>query len=161
MKTFPLPPFPRSLLPCTSRDAPCLCQGWRRPPARQCSTLHEIQPAIPCRAESMRPSWTKKTDPLTHSSALAGRGNDPSCRLQGVRLILLGIRGLDVAESRGQQAPDLPALRRLPVPPMYPTKRRRRSRGREGICNSCSSALPLSDLEWAPLSLHPYISQLG
>jgi hypothetical protein len=74
MKTFPLPPFPRSPLPCTSRDAPCLCQGWRSLPARQCSTLHEIQPAIPCRAESMRPSWTKKTDRLTHSSALAGRG---------------------------------------------------------------------------------------
>jgi hypothetical protein len=31
------------------------------------------------------------------------------------------------------------------------------NRDREGICNSCSSALPISDLGWAPSSLHPCV----
>jgi len=97
------------------------CEGWRSPPARQCSTLHEIQPAIPCRAELMRPSCTKKTDRLTHSSAPVCRRNDPHAGPKASKLILPRIRGLDVAESRGQKAPDLPALCRLPVPSMYPT----------------------------------------
>jgi len=98
--------------------------------ARRCEGFNP-----PSHAElSMRPSWTKKTDRLTHSSALAARGNDPHAGPQASQHILPRIRGLNVTESRGQQAPDLPALRRLPVPPMYPTKRRRRSRDREGIC---------------------------
>jgi hypothetical protein len=37
-------------------------------------------------------------------------------------------------------------------------QRRRRSRDRKRICNSCSSALPISDLEWASPFLHPGIS---
>jgi len=160
MKTLPLPLL-RSLLPALHEIRLAFARVGEvcpRGSARRCEGFNPLSYTELSSCDLPE----QQTYQLTHSAAPVCRGNDPHAGFKASKLILPRVRGLNVAVrgQRGQKAPDLPALRRLPVLP-YIQQRHRRSRDRERIYNSCSSALPVSDPEWALLSLYLYISQLG